>query len=58
MEKRQTIELQYASDIAYAPDGKQLALGSWNSGVLMERQIDAQQIGPADIPPASLSGCR
>jgi WD40 repeat protein len=39
MEKRQTIELQYASDIAYAPDGRLLALGSWSSGMLMERSL-------------------
>lgn len=33
----QTIDLAYASDIAYSPDGKLLALGSWSSGMLIER---------------------
>lgn len=37
METRRTIEMQYASDVSYAPDGTMMALGSWNSGVLIER---------------------
>lgn len=58
MEKRQVIELQHASDVAYSPDGSRLALGSWSSGTLIERELTFQQIGPAESPPASLSGCR
>jgi hypothetical protein len=37
LEKRRSIELQYASDIAYSPDGNLLALGAWDAGVLVMR---------------------
>jgi WD40 repeat protein len=37
MEKLKSIELQYASDIAYSPDGNLLALGSWEAGMLITR---------------------
>lgn len=37
LEKRKSIELQYASDIAYSPDGSQIALGAWESGLLIDR---------------------
>jgi WD40 repeat protein len=37
MEKLYSIESSRASDVAYSPDGTLLALGSWNSGVLVNR---------------------
>lgn len=41
VKKSKTIELQFASDIAYSPDGTQLALGAWTAGALVEREIVA-----------------
>ena len=38
LEKRKSIELQFASDIAYSPDGNLLALGAWETGVLVMRE--------------------
>jgi WD40 repeat protein len=35
---RRSIDLQFASDIAYSPDGSLVALGSWEAGVLFERE--------------------
>jgi WD40 repeat protein len=36
LEKRKTVELQFASDVAYSPDGTLIALGSWEAGKLIE----------------------
>jgi len=44
LEKRKSIELQYASDIAYSPDSSQLALGAWESGMLIKREKSALPI--------------
>ena len=49
MKRAHTIELQYACDVAYSPDGMLVALGSWSSGMLLNR-TDAQQGAPADRP--------
>jgi hypothetical protein len=39
-----TIELQYASDIEYSPDGNLLALGGWESGILITRKDAAPHV--------------
>lgn len=44
LELRRSIEVQFASDIAYSPDGKQLALGSWKSGLLIDREKSVARI--------------
>lgn len=44
LEKLKSIELQYASDIAYSPDGNLLALGGWESGILITRENAAPHV--------------
>lgn len=41
LERLKTIELQYASDISYSPDGSLLALGAWASGLLLGRESES-----------------
>jgi WD40 repeat protein len=40
LERRRTVDMQYASDVAYTPDGRHMALGSWECGLLVERMFD------------------
>jgi WD40 repeat protein len=35
--ERMSVEVQFASDIAYSPDGSLVALGAWEAGMLIER---------------------
>jgi WD40 repeat protein len=36
--KKKSIDLQFASDIAYSPNSSQIALGSWEAGLLIEHE--------------------
>jgi len=38
LEKRESIECQFASDIAFSPDGSRMALGAWESGMMLGRE--------------------
>lgn len=42
--QRRSIDLQFASDIAYSPDGSLVALGSWEAGVLIERENATRRV--------------
>jgi len=42
LHKRARVTLEYASDVKYSPDGMLVALGSWNSGQLLEHRTITQ----------------
>lgn len=42
LETKQVITLDYASSVAYSPDGAYLAIGSWGCGLLLERETLVQ----------------
>lgn len=38
LQRRQDIDMKYAADVAYSPGGDLVVLGSWRSGVVLERR--------------------